>query len=195
MPTKTAAAVMTARAAARALGVTHPTVLQMLEAKKLPGKLVGGRWEIPAAAVRAKADEALDRHYDLSQRVGLGAEAAAWLADHWQAAMIEALAVEIRSAQELVDAWGELKSQRKRGAAPVVGLERLENLDAVIARHHAAVAAVESLRQFRQWTEQAKATAREDIAEFDALHPIARAILRELQTEQPDGEPSEDSNP
>lgn len=192
MTTKTTTSTLSARAAARALGISHPTVLAMLEAKELPGKLVDGRWQIPATAVRKRADAALDRHYDLSQRVGIGAEAAAWLDTHWQLAMVDALAAEIRSARELVDAYGELKVQREREAAEPVWRERIENLDAVVARHHADVEAVESLRQFRLWTEEAKGTARSDIEQFDALHPIARAIIR-ARREDLSGNPSTDS--
>jgi len=160
MATKTAERTLTARGAARALGVSAPTVLSMLEHGELPGKLVDGRWEIPAAAVRAKADAALDAHHALSQQLGAGAAGAAWLEEQWTRSMLDALAAEILTARELVSAYADLKVQRDRKAAPVVARERLENLDAVLGRHHAAVATVESLRELRAWIEAARASRR-----------------------------------
>jgi len=153
-------------------------VLAMLEHKELPGRLVDGRWEIPAAAVRARTDALLDRHHQLSQQLVPGAAGAAWLEAQWTQEMLDALAAEIHSARELVAAYADLKLQRQRGAAAVVGRERLENLNAILTRHHAAVAEVEALRRLRAWVDAARATARDDVTEFDTLHPIARGILK-----------------
>jgi hypothetical protein len=175
--TKTEAATMSARAAARLLGTTHPTVLQMLEAGKLPGKLRDGQWQIPAAAVQTLADATLNRSAALGADLDPSAGAAAWLDREWTGAMVDALAAEIHSARELVSTYELLQAQHQQGAAWVVERERLLNLDAVLARHALTVTVVEKLREARVFVDTCRARAQGVERELAETLPVAHKIL------------------